>query len=305
MKPYHGPWVLRTVLFVPGHIDKMLKKGSTTDADCVVLDLEDAVPEDQKRVARTKILETLASDIYSQKTVFVRINPLETGLTLRDLEVVACRQLHGFVYPMAYTPDDIKAFDAQLGLIEAHLGIPKGHFSIIILIETPLAVINAYPLAVSSKRVVGLLFGCEDYIAEMQSEHTENEVSLLAARMAVVHAARAAGIEPIDTPYVWVKDLEGLVPFARQARSLGMGGMLVMTPKQIELVNEVYTPTKTEIEDAESVVDAANAAKVEGRGISVVEGQFVSPPTVKAARKLLARQSAIWNIQAFGRGQKE
>ena len=301
-KPYKGAWVLRSMLFVPSHIEKMVKKGAESEADCVVLDLEDAVPEDMKDKARTAIRDSLASGLYAKKTVFVRINPLETGLTLRDLDGVACRELNGFVYSKACTPDDVKSFDAQLRLKEMTAGLRVGHFSLILLIETALGVINAYQSAKASDRVVGLLFGCEDYMADMQARHSENDVSLHTPRMQTALAARAAGVEPIDTPYVNVHDLDGLKPFTQRGRDLGMAGMLVMTPKQIPVAHATYTPSNEEITYAKEVVEAAEAARKEGRGIVVVDGKFISPPTLKAALKVLARVEAIDNLNRFHNG---
>jgi citrate lyase subunit beta/citryl-CoA lyase len=271
----------------------MVNKAAHSEADCVVIDLEDAVPKGNKGDARLLISKTLSQGIYSQKTVFVRINPLETGLTLLDLDAVACSELHGFVYPMAYTPDNIKNFDAQLRLKEMTLGLPIGHFSLIVLIETPLAVLNAYDIAKASDRVVGLLFGCEDYLADMQARHSENDMSLHTPRSQVALAARAADVEPIDTPYVRVHDLDGLRDFAMRARDLGMAGMLVMTPKQIPIAHEVYSPSNEEIETAKEIVKAAEQAEKEGRGIVVVNGIFISPPTLKAAMKVHERKRTI------------
>ena len=303
-KPYKGPWVIRTFLFVPGHIDKMLIKGASSDADCVSLCLEDAVPKEEKENARKKIRKVLKDGVYSKKTVFVRINSIDTGLTLRDLEGVACKELNGFVYPMAYTPDDIKKFDAQLSLIEDQLGLVKDHFSIIVLIETPLAVLNAYEIAKASDRVVGLLFGCEDYMAEMESRYSEKEMSLFVPRSLIAMAARSTGVEAIDTPYVRVHDLEGLRRFATLGRDLGMSGMLVMTPRQIDTAQKCYTPSREEIEYATEVVESAEQARKEGRGIVVVNGKFISPPTLKQARKLLDRVNAIERLEAFNNSRE-
>lgn len=300
-KPYKSPWVIRTFLFVPGHIDKMLVKAAGSDADCVALCLEDAVPLLEKSNARKKIREVLEKGLYKKKTVFVRINPIDTGLTLKDLEEVACKELNGFVYPMAYTPDDIKNFDAQLSLVENHLDLPAGHFSIIVLIETPLAVLNAYQIAKASSRVVGLLFGCEDYMAEMQSRYSKEEMSLFSPRSLLAMAARAAGVVPIDTPYVQVYDLEGLRRFATLGRDLGMAGMLVMTPRQIGIARECYTPSKEEIEYANEVVNAADEAQKAGRGIVMVNDKFISPPTLKQAQRLLEHVEAIKNLDSFSR----
>jgi len=297
-KSNHGKLIIRSFLFVPGHIEKMLIKASQSNADCVALCLEDAVPHEEKETARKTIRNVLAKGLYKHKPVFVRINPLDTGLTLKDLEGVACEEVDGFVYPMVYEPDDIKKFDAQLSLMETHLNLPKGHFSIIVLIETPQAVLKAFDIAKASDRVVGLLFGCEDYMAEMQSRYSKEEMSLFTPRSLMAMAARAAGVEPIDTPYVQIYDLEGLRRFASIGRDLGMSGMLVMSPRQIEVAHECYTPSQEEIDYAAEVVDAAAKAKKEGKGIVMVNNKFVSPPTLKQSEKLLDHVSAIKKLEA-------
>ncbi len=296
-KPYKGPWVMRTFLFVPGHNEKLLKKGSQSDADCVALCLEDAVPFSEKENARQTIKKILAEGLFSHKPVFVRINSMDSGLTLLDLEAVACKELDGFVYPMAYTPDDIKSFDAQLSLIEAQKGLAKGHFSIVVLIETPAAVLHAYDIAKASSRVVALLFGCEDYMAEMECRYSIEERTLFVPRSMLAIAARAAGVVPLDTPYVRVHDLEGLKRFATLGRDLGMAGMLVMSPSQIDVAHECYTPSQEEIEYASDVVSSAAAAQKEGKGIVIVNDKFVSPPTLKQSKKLLERIADIQIIE--------
>ncbi|MCF8090645.1 MAG: CoA ester lyase [Desulfotignum sp.] len=296
-KPFKGPWVMRTFLFVPGHIEKYLQKASQSEADCVALCLEDAVPLEEKENARKTIGKVLRSGAFENIPVFVRINSMDTGMTLKDLESVACKELDGFVYPMAYTPDDIKSFDAQLSLVENQLSLEKGHFSIVVLIETPLAVLKAYEIATASKRVVALLFGCEDYMAEMESRYSIEERSLFTPRNMIAMAARAAGVEPLDTPYVKVHDLEGLKRFATLGRDLGMSGMLVMSPRQIEVARKCYTPSEDEIETATEIVTAAEEARKEGRGIVIVKGNFVSPPTLKQARKVLDRYADIQKVE--------
>ena len=293
IKPYKGPWVMRTFLFVPGHNEKLLIKGSQSKADCVALCLEDAVPLNEKANARQKVKNVLIDGLFKHKPVFVRINSIDTGFTLLDLEAVACKDLDGFVYPMAYTADDVKKFDAQLSLMEAQKGLTKGHFSIVVLIETPLAVINAYDIAKASDRVVAILFGCEDYMAEMESRYSEEEQSLFVPRSMVAIAARAAGVVPLDTPYVNVYDLDGLNRFATQGRDLGMAGMLVMSPRQIEIAHDCYTPGKDEIDYAAAVVSAAKEAENEGKGIAIVDGKFISPPTLKQSKKLINHHEAI------------
>lgn len=289
--------VMRTFLFIPGHLDHMLSKAGDVDADCIAFCLEDAVPLQDKSVARKKVREVIEKTDFNKKSVFVRINSIDTGLTLLDLGDVACAKLDGFVYPMANTADDIKNFDAQLSLIENQIGLKKGHFSLIVLVETPMAVLHAYELAKASARVVALLFGCEDYMAEMESRYSEKQMSLFVPRSTIAMAARAAGVEAIDTPYVNIEDLEGLRSFATIGRDLGMSGMLVMSPRQIPIIKECYTPSIDEIKAAQEVVVGEDLARKMGKGIVVVGDKFVSPPTIKQSRKLLRRAELISNFE--------
>ena len=285
-KKYPGPYIIRTMLFTSGHNQAFIDKAFQSKADCIVLDLEDAVPADRKKDARILTRKVLESDQLDQRPVFVRINPMETGITLVDLDAVACRQLSGFVYPKAYSARDVEAFSAQLALIEMNLGMDKEHFDIIVLMETPEAVLSAMEIAKASKRVVGLLYGCEDFITDMRGAHGPDGRSLLVPRHMVSMAARAAGILPIDTPFVKVHDPEGLQEHISQAKELGFEGMLVMSPRQIEVARDRYSVSEEEREEAQEVIDIAAGSP---RGILMNKKLFVSPPTIRRAHNLLKR----------------
>jgi citrate lyase subunit beta / citryl-CoA lyase len=300
-KPYSGNWVIRTMLFTPGHVEKLIPKSANSKADVVVLDLEDAVPPKSKIEARQTIRRVLEEGVFADKTVMVRINPMDTGLTLLDLDAVACKQLNGFIFPKPYTSDDIKAFDAQLSLKEKTLGLKSGHFEIVVLIETALGVLNAYEIATATPRIIGLLFGSEDYLAEIQGLHSENATSLLTARSIVAIASRAAGIVPIDTPFVDVHNEDGFAKHLQQGRELGFDGLLVMTPSQIDSARDVYTPDREEVAWAEEIVHLADEARADGRGIAIYEGKFISPPTEKRARAVLNRYHQIANFEDYFR----
>ena len=285
--------IFRTVLFVPGHIDKMLRKAAGTEADCIVLDCEDAVPISKKEEAGMKIREALDSGLFANKTVFVRLNPPQSGLTVHDLEITACERISGFIYPHVSKAEEIRAFEEQLDLIEKRLNLKNGSFNIIPLIENPSAVLNACTIAAASRRVIALLFGCEDYLAGVQGRHSADNIEMLFARTIIVLAARAAGIEPIDGPYVDLDNTAGLRRFAEQGRDLGMSGMLVVSPRQIPIVKEIYTPNEEEVRRAKEIIKSAEEADRQGVGITYNASTFVSPPTVRAAKKLLIRNDAI------------
>lgn len=296
---YKGKFVARTLLFTAGHNLKYLEKAFSTDADVVVFDLEDAVPASRKEEARETIVKVLDSEWIDKRPLFVRINPMETGDTLKDLDVVADERLFGFVYPKAYNSKDVEVFDAQLTMKEKNLGIENGHFKIIVLLETPESVLNAHEIALASERVVGLLFGSEDFLAEIEGEHGHEGRSIQTPRHMISMAARAAGIVPIDTPYVNIGDEEGLKRHIRQAKELGFEGMLVMTPKEIELVKNSYTPSIDEVAKAKEIIHLADETNKADRGISVKKGLFISPPTVSRAKKLLQRMDKIDAFESY------
>lgn len=290
---FNGPLVLRTLLFTAGHNEKYINKAFTTDADCIVFDLEDAVPGSKKTLARVMIKKILQSDIIDNRPLFVRINPLDTGLTLLDLDETACGSLDGFIYPKAYNEDDIKVFAAQLALKEKHLGLKNGHFDIIVLMETPEAILNAKEIAFASPRVKGLLFGSEDFLADMEGSHGPGGRSLLAPRNIVSMAARAAGIIAIDTPYVHIQDEDGLHEHIQQAKELGYEGMLIMSPRQLSIAKAAYTPSSEDVLNARKIVKLAEEATRQDRGIARYNDIFISPPTLRQVIKILERHEKI------------
>jgi citrate lyase subunit beta/citryl-CoA lyase len=184
-------------------------------------------------------------------------------------------------------------------LKEKTLGLRDGYFDIVVIIETPLAVLRAYEIAVASPRVIGLLFGCEDYLTDMLGTHGPEGRSLLCPRHIVAMASRAAGIVPIDTPYVQVHDDEGLKKHITQANELGYDGMLVMSPRQIDIAKVMYTPSEETVREAQEMVELAAEAASENRGIAVSKGIFISPPTLKRAEKILKKQAAIKAFEEY------
>jgi len=285
--------ILRSLLFVPGHIEKMLSRAGDTEADGVILDLEDAVPVDQKATARACIQESLKRNEYEGKSIYIRLNPFDSGLTRDDVLAFAEVDFDGFVYPDARGVKDIHNLDAELQQIEIIGRKPRGSYQILPLLESPQAILNAADICSCSSRITAVIFGCEDYLAEQQGRHSYDELALLTPRTQVAMAARSAGIQPIDTPFVKVQDLRGLRSFAEVGLTLGMSGMCSLTPDQTIVINDVYTPNDEEIRNAHLIVAAADSCAAQNRGVCVIDGRFVSPPTIKAARKLLERAVRI------------
>lgn len=288
-----GTWVIRSLLFVPAHREDLIAKASRSGADCLALDLQDATPADEKAEARKTVRKALESGLFQRKRVLVRFNHPDTGLAQDDLDGVACAELDGFVYPMVSTAQEIVDLDGVLSRKEQELGLGEGHLSLLVLIETPLGLLNAHTIATASTRVKGLIFGAEDYLAEVQGQYDAQNLVLHVPRSLVVIAARAVGVEAIDTPYLQVHDLEGLRTHAEQARALGMSGMLALSPRQIPVVHAVYTPSDAEVQAAQDIVQMAAEARKKGASYMMQGGQLVAPSGEKKAHKVLARLASI------------
>lgn len=278
--------LLRSMLFVPAHIDKFFNSAVKSTADVLVLDLEDAVPADQKEQAR----ETLKNKINAtefDRPLFIRVNAQETGLMEKDLEVLALPKINGFMAPKVKNVQDVKYFEDLLVKLEQKNNLPLGKFSILPLIETTEAVLNVLDIAKASKRIICLVFGQEDFLADLQAEHCADQGNLLVPRAIVAMAARAAGCQPIDGPYLQIKDVQGCAEHTRGSRKLGFSGRLVLHPLQIEIANKEYVPTEEEIEKAKKIITLNEQAKTSGRSIAFTEGKFIAPPVLKQAEQIL------------------
>ncbi len=281
-------FILRTMLFVPAHKDKLIEKAAACNADALVLDLEDSCrPLHMKPAGRDNIVKALKCKIFGKKKIFVRVNPRLTTYMFDDLYVTAIPELDGYLYPMAGTHDDITFFANLLSEIEMARGIPQGHFKIFPVIETGEGILNAHEIAHASERVVALGFGSEDFATDIGCVRDAENVSIQIPRQRVVFAARSAGAIPIDTPHVDVHNIPSLERHISQARILGFGGMQILHPKEIELCHQYYTPSLDEAEEAYEIIKLFERAQEEGGGVAILNDRFISPPTFKRAEKLV------------------
>ena len=287
-------FVLRTMLFVPAHKINLIEKASKCMADAVVLDLEDSCqPDTNKIIGRQNIVNAMQQKLFGKKKVFVRINPRQTGFMFDDVCAVAIQELDGFLYPMAGSKDDIVFFDNFLTEIELSRNMPIGKFKIFPVIETGEGVLNAHEIARSSQRIVALGLGSEDFATDIDCIRDEENLSIQIPRQTIVFAARSVGAIPMDTPHVNVHDLEGLEKHVAQARTLGFGGMQILSPKEIEICHKYYTPSDEEAQAAYELVRMYQQAEKNSDGVSINNGRFVSPPTYKRAIQLIENYERI------------
>ncbi|MCF7918700.1 MAG: CoA ester lyase [Candidatus Cloacimonetes bacterium] len=299
---YSGRLILRTPLITAGHKEKYIEKALHSEADAVILDLEDGAPAAFKEQARKTIRNYLDKPICSKRLIYVRLNSLETGLTGRDVDAVSHANLDGFVMTKVYTAEEVISFDKMLTAKEKELGLKNNHFTVIVIMETPRSILNAREIAFSTPRVGGLLYGAEDLLSDMEGLHTPDGRSMQPSRSQVLLAARAAGIMPIDTPYVQVGNDEGLRNFIQPGLELGYEGMLLISPSQIPIARELFTPSAAKVEDAYEMLKIAAENEQAQQGVARVGKYLITQPNLKRAQRLIARYEALKTFDKFAAG---
>ena len=293
---------IRCPLFIPGNRADMLGKAGRYSPSAFIPDMEDSVPMANKAEARAITADALPSLFELGKPVVPRVNSLLTGLTEDDLEAVVGRHIVAISIGKIKTGSDIAEVDGMLSELEVDCGIEVGTVGILPWLETASAIVNAFEICNASERVRWVAFGAEDYSADMGISRSVDvfggdsgtvdeygEASLLYARSAVAVAARAADVQALDTPYVKFRDPDGLRSEAGLARRLGYGGKFAIHPAQVEVIDEIFSPTDAEVDRARRVLEAARVAELEGHGSVSLDGEMVDAPVVARARNLLER----------------
>ena len=273
----------RTMLYVPGNMPSMLQNVPLFKCDSVIIDLEDAVNYAEKDAARDLVRCFLASWKDRNKEVLVRINPLYTKWGHDDLKAILPEMPDAIRFPMCETAEMAQELDAELGKYEAANGLKEGRFGILPSIETVKSVLNAYAIATSTKRIFGLAFGAEDYTASMGIARTNSGEDLMHPRMMIVMAAKAAGIQAIDTVFSDVNDMEALRKETELVKRLGYTGKCMVNPRQIDIIHEAFAPKQEEVDYALKVVEAIKQAQEMGTGVISLNGKMVDAPIVKRA----------------------
>lgn len=281
-------------MFVPAHNERLMNSADRSKADVLLLDIEDSVqPKQNKQVARDLIEKSIQEGKFKNHLVFPRINDRESGELLKDIMQLTIDGVDGFMYPKSEVGQDVYFIDKLLETIEYEKGLPIGKFKLIPLIETSSAVLNALDICKASERVVGIAFGCEDFITDLEGIHDSEELSIFNPRATIAMAARAANVIPIDTVHIKVHDLDDLEKNLKIAKNLGFEGMLVLHPKELELVHKFFSPSKNEVEDAKEMLRLDEEAKKEGKGVALMNGKFIGPPMVKTAKKMIKKNEMV------------
>ena len=283
----------RTMLFLPGNSPNMIVNGGFLGSDRIILDLEDAVSPDQKDAARELTAETLRCMKFPGCQVIVRMNGMDTPYWREDLERILSGRPDFLMPPKVGDGEEIKELDRMMGEMEEKHGIKKGSIGLIPLIETARGVENSYRIACSSGRIEGLFLGAEDLTSDLRCARTKKGDEIAYARSRILYAARAAGVEAYDSPFTDVEDMEGLRRDTELAKSLGFSGKAAVNPRQVECINEVFSPTQQEIDYARDVVAAAEAAAAEGKGVISLRGKMIDAPILNRAKTVLQMARAL------------
>jgi citrate lyase subunit beta/citryl-CoA lyase len=282
--------MVRTVLFVPGNRPDRVDKAIQTEADMVAIDLEDAVPLAEKTLARVEVKEKIKQ--HAGRAVMVRVNSLDTTLTAGDLAEVLAPRLAAVMLPKVQRPEDVQRMHTLMCEQETARGIPVGSVGLVSLLESALAVENAFGIAsakMSHSRPHRMAFGAADFTVDMQVAMSTSGEELNYPRARIAVACRAAGIAaPLDSPFmVDLKDMDALRADTLRAKHLGFGGRLCIHPNQIEICNQIYSPTEQEIAIAARVVAAYAEAEAVGKGAIQVDGKMIDYPIVAQYRRVL------------------
>lgn len=293
--------LLRSLLFVPGSDERKLKKVASLGADVVVIDLEDAVADEEKSAARALTREAIPGCGAAGAVVTVRVNSIGTGRMEEDVAGVVRPELAGVMIPKVEDTETLPALDAELAAAERENGIEPGTLRVLALIETPRGLVECERiLAGAPERTHTAVFGLGDFSTELGIDLTRDATELHYARSRLVVAARAAAMtKPIDGPWLDLQDVDGLAADCARSRGLGFQGRVTVYPPQVETVHHEYSwLPEEEIQRARRVVEAFEEA--EGRGVASirVDGRFVDYPIYHLARERLRLAEAY---QAGGR----
>jgi citrate lyase subunit beta / citryl-CoA lyase len=284
---------MRSFLFVPADSERKLAKGPQSGADGLILDLEDSVAADRKPVARDMALAYLRSNDHKGPKLYVRINALDTGLTLDDLAIVMQGKPDGIVFPKCVGQADLDLLANYLDAFEARESIARGTTKILtIATESAAAILALTAAPARHARLIGHSWGGEDLMADLGAlakgpAPGVYDDTFRLARTINLMASVAAGVAAYDTVYPDIRNTEGLRAEAQDARRMGYGGKIAIHPDQVAIIHEVFTPSDAEIAWSRRVIETFESNP--SSGVLTLDGKMLDKPHLTLARRMLAR----------------
>lgn len=268
----------RTLLFIPGNNPGMLQNSDILGADGLIIDLEDAVALSEKDAARFLVREYL-TNFKPTTDIFVRINPLDSPYFYDDLDSIKDLNIKGIVLP--------KASVESMVSLDKYLTENNVNFNIIALVETALGLESALDIMQKSKKIIGVFLGAEDLTLDLGAKRTKESDEIAYARSRIIAVSKAMEIEAIDTPFTDTDDMVGLKIDTLHAKDLGMTGKAIISPRHVEEVNKLFSPSQADLDYALRVVEGVKSANEKGLGAFSLDGKMVDAPIIKRALNLL------------------
>ncbi|MCD4796290.1 MAG: citrate lyase acyl carrier protein [Candidatus Cloacimonetes bacterium] len=274
----------RSRLYLPGNTPKLALNSGIHNPDGIILDLEDSVAPAKKFEATILVRNALRSvDFYGAERM-VRINQVPKGLD--DLEYIVPHNVNLILVPKCESAEQIKLVNERIKEISKKKKVENPIY-LMPIIESALGIIKAYEIATASENVVALAIGLEDYTADLGTQRTKEGKETFFARCQIVNAAKAAGIQAIDSVFSDVSDMEALKQNVLESKSLGFDGMGCIHPRQIKVIHEYFAPNEAEIEKAKKIVNAFHIATEKGLGVVSLGSKMIDPPVVKRAQRTI------------------
>ena len=270
----------RSLLFVPGSNPRALEKARALPADGLIFDLEDAVAPMAKEEARTAVMAALAAGGYGGRELVLRVNALDTPWGHADLAAAATMPIDAVLLPKVENADRVRL---AATLLDA-LGAPPER-TVWCMLETPLGILDARPIAAASPRLAALVLGTSDLTKDLHAAHTRDRLPLMTALQLALLAARAYGLAALDGVHLDLSDDEGFALACRQGRELGFDGKTLIHPKQIEEANTAFAPSAEEVAWSRRIIAAYAEAARSGKGVVLVDGKLIENLHVDNARR--------------------
>jgi len=285
--------LLRSILFTPGNNMRRIHKIPSLKADAVILDLEDSIPMTEKETARFFIKTNLELAKSGVAEIYVRVNGTYSGLLEDDCDFIVQKGLDGIMIPKVESKKDVTDTEKIIEKLEKERGIEQGSIVLIPTLETAKGIMNVHEIANASKRNVAIGFGAVDFTRDLGTTLSKEGTELFYARSKTSIAAKAAGIQALDTVFIDLADNEGLIKDARRGKQLGFKGKFLIHPNQIEPVNRVFSPSEKEVGYAKRIVNAMREAEAKGLGATSFEGRMIDIAVLRQAEDLVSLADSI------------
>lgn len=282
-----GDRLRRTMMFVPGNNPGMVKDAYIYKCDSIMFDLEDSVSLSEKDAARYLVYNSLRAIDYGDKELVVRINNPRTECGIIDIKAMVASKIDVIRLPKTENVEDVYICEKEIEKAEKEFGIEIGHTKMMAAIESAEGVLNAREIAKASKRLIAIALGAEDYVTDLKTNRYEDGIELMFARSMLLHAARAAKIDALDTVYSDLNNEEGFRKEVLLIKKLGFDGKSIINPRQIDPIVEIFTPSEKEIEKALAIMDAIKEANEKNSGVIALNGKMIDRPIVLRAERVI------------------